>query len=301
MAELFNRQSNGGGGVTVTTPTNTTVITTVENHVPVLDASRNRTVQGSFVKRQHSSSVKRNGRDSAELNEYIVETEVETGERPQDITALKGQVSSLTHEVEELRALVQQNNMSDVTVRANGRQAQPGEVSVYSHGVKTDKKREVLPSRPKVQTTVTSVQQQQQQQPVVYRAAPVTYEARVVGPTMGYFADPWGPQRRVSGSFTLPHQNRGRTDSFQGSNKVTFDRESIVSTASRKSRSLRSIPTTIERSIEDTYARPVILRRPGSVQMIGGGRARPVSYHVMGTNDLQVFNARGRNQDDVQL
>ncbi|RUS72199.1 hypothetical protein EGW08_020048 [Elysia chlorotica] len=302
MAELFNEQTNGGGGdgVIAISPASPAVITTqrsrdgsVSNHVPVLDASRP-SVRGSYVKRQHSSSTKRASRSSADIDgEYIVETVVDTGDR--------------TDGVDEMRALVeQQQNISAGTSNGKPVMAQPGVVSVYSHGVNTHTTHEALPSRPQVLTAVPAAQQQKPQPAVVHRAAPVAYEARIIGgTTTGYFPgpNPWGSHRRVSGvpgSSTLPHQNRSRTDSLQGN----FDRVSMlsVSKGSSRSRSMRSIPTTIERSIEDTYARPVILRRYGSAQLVAG-RPRPASYHVVGTgtNELQIYNGRGLGQGDVLL
>ncbi|GFR72863.1 hypothetical protein ElyMa_000389400 [Elysia marginata] len=272
MAELFNQHTNGTDETT-----GTTVSTSprpqngdVKNHVPVIDASRNR---GSYVKRQHSSSTKKSVKEYEKNGEYIVETEVETGEQSE-------------------------NGNANTVDQADGKQTQEGTASAYSNYIRAGTAQDILPSRPQVQTTVTS--SKQQPQTVVYRAAPKTYEAKVALPTVAYFPDPWGPHRRVSGSFTVSHKSRGRTDSFQGSNKVTFDTESISSNFSRKSRSMRSIPTTIERSIEDTYARPAVMRRYGSIQFVGA-RPRPVSYHVMRTNELQVFNAKGRNFDDVAL
>ena len=216
------------------------------------------------MKRQHSSSLKKSPRDSGMDGEYMVETEVETGEQTDEI---------------------------------DSKRATPGQVSVYSVPVgQVQQQKQVLPSKPQVYTAVLS----SQRQPVVYRSQPKTYEGRLVGPSMSYFADPWGPHRRVSASFTA----RSRNDS---GNKVTFDNVSIASNTSRKSKnslkltsSVGHIPTTIERSIEDTYARPVVLRRHGSVQLVGA-RPRPASFHMVGTNELKVFNAKGANFGDVAL
>lgn len=276
MAELFSQQSNDGvtPDATASTPASASPRPQngdVPHHVPVLDASRaGQQATGSYIKRQHSSATRKSVREYEKDGQYVVETEVETDE-PEE----SGKVTGVD--------------------QPDGRQAQPGVVSAYSNYVQAPKAQPVLlPSQPEIVTS------SHVQHPQVVRATSRSYDAKLVGPTMSYFADPWGAHRRVSGSFTMAHKPRGRTDSFQSSNKVTFDTESVTSNFSRKSKSLRSIPTTIERSIEDTYARPAVVRRHGSIQLVGA-RQRPMSYHVIRTNELQIFNAKGRNYDDVAL
>ncbi|GFO29643.1 hypothetical protein PoB_005614800 [Plakobranchus ocellatus] len=296
--QLFSEQNNNN-----VTATKTTVISTVgapnggvPNHTPVLDARG----RGSYVKRQDSNLARKSFRDSGEINkDYIIETEVTTEKsQPQNVDALKGKIDSLTQELREIKTFISQTARADAP---DGKKMQAEPVRSYSYTVPATRTQEILPSRPQMNRVVY------QQQPVIYRAPTKTNEGRLLGPSATYFTDPWAAHRRVSHSFTMPKKGKNRKDSFQGSNKVTFDNESVVSNSSRKSKTLRlyssigNIPSTIERSIEDTYVRPVIMQRHGSMTVYDGGRPRPVSYHMVGANELKVFDARGKSYDDVAL
>ncbi|CAG5126711.1 unnamed protein product [Candidula unifasciata] len=131
-------------------------------------------------------------------------------------------------------------------------------------------------------------------QPVIYGTSTRSYEPTFSATSAGYYTNPWA-QRRVSRDSSVIHMRPGGNQTL-----VKFDQQSVMSNTSRFSRSSRlgrselSIPTTIQRSIENVYPQPVVVLRRAH-GYVPGYRVRPASYHAR-TSDLKVYYEDDRDR-----
>ncbi|XP_059144711.1 uncharacterized protein LOC131931899 [Physella acuta] len=276
-------------------------------HVPVLDRSKTEPIQtqstSTFIKRSNNNNNNYNNNNNHHTkpvtvtttenvvtitnehgqtkvkdldDDYVIETEVSPypyasiKKKPhdvQDVESVRDELENLTYEVRELRARLDSD-------RPDG--------SVVSHSLAPSVRYHsgpvALPSRPVVYATSSHVAQ-----PVVYRAPPKTYEARM-SVHAGYYTNPWASHRRLTGEFAGPPRvlRRHLSGESDHSSKMKYETDSVISKSSHRSRSTHksefSIPTTIPRTIEDTYGRHTIVRRrdPAQVYLV---RPRPHTYH----------------------
>lgn len=235
------------------------------HHVPVLDKSKEPARTGSYIKK--NGEIRRGESIVVQSDDHTGEVHVVTDDGIRD--------------AEDLKALMDHVKVADV--------------------VSGSRRGSFVSSQQPVNTADTSG-------PLLLRAVPKTYDARIVTAHPSPYYDQWAAHRRVSGDFVLPARLDRKystgTGSTRSSMRVQFDSEPVV-TVPRKTMSMRIRPvtsppphksssTTIQRRIEDTYARPVIIqeqprRASGGAFVVGTRSRRPSSIHVMSGNELRVY------------
>ena len=196
-----------------------------------------------------------------------------------DMESVKGDLNSLTEEVRGLKNILQTMSVKD---SVDGSQAD----FPYT-----------LPSHPN--PNIYAV-------PRIVRAPTKTYEAKIAVPRRTQQPDPWASHHRLSGSFVMPPSSaRGSMRSQADNMSVKSGISAVSGVSGRRSMSYRMVPSgyftgnklTIERSIEDTYGRPI--KRVGSAPQ--SRTVIPVQYHTVGRKKLKIYQPVDTQYMDVKL
>lgn len=278
LREVFKEQQKQEGKTTIDQTDTVPRLNGNAFHIPVLDKSKNAQQQQTTTR--NSTYIRKNGTLTRES--VIVKSDEQTGE---------------IHAIVNDNTAKDPNAVNDLMIHIRKADALQGGSSRRGSN---------LPSKPSVVTGMSS----SQDGPIILRSRPKSAGGgqQVIIPQY----DQWASHRRFSGDFIMPtnfnRQLSSGTSSVRSSGRVQFDSASIVSVP-HKTFSMRVPPThtayrqpanfstssTIERSIENTYGRPVIIqqgmqrRASGSAVLVGSRHKRPSSIHVMRGNDLKVY------------
>jgi len=232
-----------------------------------------------------------------------------------DVSFMKEDLNSLTEEVRGLKDVLKQ-------MAIGHRDSMDAQSVVSQSGVNHPlylQHQQSSRSRPSSVYGMHSQQSMYTGDPRVVRGPARNYEAKVVQRK----ADPWASHHRLAhhgsvshATFTLPGKTRLRLTSApstpRGTLRIKDDNISIhsgvshaasqASHSSRRSMSYRVVPTgyitssTVERPIEQTYGRPVVLMRKRTPAPRPPTN-KPAQFHILGGKKLAIHTAEPQYQD----